>query len=415
MTEPSFAPPNSALLQDDLLFHVAQVVEEGFPIGPGFLHALNCLIEAVVLHPTIFCDPSAPGTTPTPGHLNLNDSTLIQSLTKEGVLVRFPESDIVDNYLQSNGVDYTYIDFLRDHHWRNDSFSFKSIAAEAKYLRFMAAIAEEAPALFQLKTLTDGDTPIDPIGADLVSRGMPIENLILLEGHNHTINAYVDLSRLLGLNLYIAENAMPHHVGAIHAVNNRARELYVKLTNELITLDADDSGETGFQLISMPELTRTVLARCKGDIRALGTEIMQLREKHSGFRNYLNEYDQSWKKATSKKERLKLQATFDNSWKVLLEQGNKPKDRIIYKLWDILKKPTEILSATGDMFANKGRSYAVVGQVRGFHAFWNELLDAPVAAKNHELLSGFGIPLADEIIWSSSKKLSETVRGMCIK
>ena len=45
---------NKALFYDETLLCICDVVENGMPIGPGFLHALSTLIEAAVIHETIF-------------------------------------------------------------------------------------------------------------------------------------------------------------------------------------------------------------------------------------------------------------------------------------------------------------------------------------------------------------------------
>ncbi len=48
---------NQALIQDEILLAICLVLEHGWPAGPIFLHALNTLIETVVVHDVVYFDP----------------------------------------------------------------------------------------------------------------------------------------------------------------------------------------------------------------------------------------------------------------------------------------------------------------------------------------------------------------------
>jgi len=190
-------------------------------------------------------------------------------------------------------------------------------------------------------------------------------------------------------------------------------ELYEQIVEELEQYDSDDIGKTEFISIAMPELTRIVLRNAKGNLNALSSEILAIRRRHRHFRKYLTDFDDEWGTATTKRQRHKLQTDFENAWKALLEGEQRPKERLMYKLWDVLENPTEILQPLGNELPSKGLKLAVVSQVRGLHAFCENLLDAHVATQNMKLLGGFQRNLAEADIWYAAANLGASISTYC--
>jgi hypothetical protein len=342
--------PNSALFQDDLLMQVVQPLDLGYPMGPSFVHALSTLIEGVVLHDNNFFDPLATFSSAGAGlQGHLRQSSLIQDLKVGGALHLLPSSLDVDLRFEQLGIDYQMIDLVREISWTSGGTSFTNPAEEARYARSMSELLIGFPALFSSQDLLDDeDLPITSEADQLLQMGMDIENLIHIEGQNHRLSAMQDFCQPLRLNLYTNHASLPNHLGAIRRNNSVARKTYEQMTRLIGELDDDMVEGDAFSAIEMPELSRLVLRNCKGDISALSGEILAIREKHRNLRSYFTSYEEAWRTASTKRERSKLQNDFNNAWEALVKQHHQPRDRIIYKLWGILKNPTQILGAVGD-------------------------------------------------------------------
>jgi hypothetical protein len=79
------------------------------------------------------------------------------------------------------------------------------------------------------------------------------------------------------------------------------------------------------------------------------------------------------------------------------------KDRLIYRVWDLLKDPTKILQAIGDVFVARGRKEAAIGRVHGLKAFWNAALDAPPNDVTESNLRRLLPRMAEGRVWSTAQ------------
>jgi hypothetical protein len=57
------------------------------------------------------------------------------------------------------------------------------------------------------------------------------------------------------------------------------------------------------------------------------------------------------------------------------------------------------------LLVKKGRTLAVTGQIRGLHAFWEEMLDAPTQEDNYAALAGFNVGIAAPKVWQAKRTL----------
>ena len=109
---------NTAIVYDELLMDIVSVLEYGWPAGPTFFHSLGSLIEAAVIHETVFFDPinyfGRPDLSGDDITSKLLASEFIQELLKEKALVPFPNWNDVEPYLASIGNDYQAGEFLAD-------------------------------------------------------------------------------------------------------------------------------------------------------------------------------------------------------------------------------------------------------------------------------------------------------------
>lgn len=405
--------PNSSLFQDDLLMQVVQPLDMEYPMGPSFVHALSTLIEGVVLHDINYFDPLATfdsGGSGVQGYIR--QSSLIHDLKSGGALHLLPSALDVDLRFEQLGIDYEMIDLVREIIWTSEGTSFTKPASEARYVRVMTELLLAFPTLFSSQDILDeNDRPITPEAEMLINMGMDIENLIHIEGQNHRISALQTFCKPLRINLYTNHASLPNHLGMIKHSNSLSRRLYEQMTRELGELDDDSVEGDDFSAIEMPELSRLVLRNCRGDISALSSEILAIRYKHRDLRSFLTSYEEAWRTASTKRERSKLQNDFNNAWEALVKQHRQPRDRIVYKLWGILKNPTQIPVAVGDELVKLGRKWAVSGQVKGLHTLWADLLDAPTARENFSLLASFKLGVADDELWKAHLNLAAAVQN----
>jgi len=91
---------NSALLQDESLLNVFLVLEQGWPAGPSFLHALNTLVETTVLHEHVYFDPlhnfDRVDLNPEGITSQIRGSSMVQLLLGEGAIEQLPKDVALD-------------------------------------------------------------------------------------------------------------------------------------------------------------------------------------------------------------------------------------------------------------------------------------------------------------------------------
>jgi hypothetical protein len=129
---------NSSAVQEEALVTIALVLDHGWPAGPVFLHALNTVIEAVVLNEHIYFDPRR--RTGQSGHTGtieeiLESSDFLQLLMRDKALELFPEEHVIEERLAAVGTGYSYMNFIADACWTTDSFAYGSPQDEANRLR----------------------------------------------------------------------------------------------------------------------------------------------------------------------------------------------------------------------------------------------------------------------------------------
>ena len=84
---------NTALIQDEVLINVSNVIEKGWPAGPSFLNSLGSLIEAAAIHDKVYFNPMG-HTLEVETHDDrvpslLLESDFVQQLIREGILSVF--------------------------------------------------------------------------------------------------------------------------------------------------------------------------------------------------------------------------------------------------------------------------------------------------------------------------------------
>ncbi|MFL6352363.1 MAG: hypothetical protein ACJ74Z_11015 [Bryobacteraceae bacterium] len=421
---------NQALIQDETLLAICMVLENGWPAGPCFQHALNTLIETVVLHEKVYFDVRreygrSDLRKATVGAL-LKESSFVRLLVDEKVVCELPCDEDLDALLVAQTRDYDHVDFLTDVAYSDQSFAYASPEAEANRLMMYLDVVNTSVELLKPQTLVAGPYPdSDDIEVyeggkefflTLLGRqiGLSDEDLIFIEGLNRRAKGFLDLARHAGLHLQPFYLALPHQLGAIHSNNAVALRLWQQLNDRFNTLEFESAEETNFRRQPIPLLSEVLLGRCKDSQHAIGLELLNLRHDHTTFRNYLTEYELRWNAATSKRERTRMRNDFDQALEKLLEREKHASTRVIYTLWDLIKEPTKMLKTLGDKLADKGRSEYIIQRVRGLHDFWADLANSPPAGLAQEQFRRLFPNRVDESTWELGEKFAETVNSKMV-
>jgi len=422
---------NHAVIQDEILLTICLVLEDGWPAGPTFLHALNTIIETVVVHEEVYFDPlhqlgrddisehTVPGI--------LRNSTFVRSLIREGVIRKFPNESIIDKHLVSKGREYSYADFLTDAYWSADSFAYGNPEGEANRLELYVDLVSKAAPLLEPQQITPLATIGEPeegqaklmgahgLLATMLANSISLNDrdLKFIEGLNFRAKALLDLSLNTGLHLHPFYLALPHQIGAIRSNNLRALELFRTIQNRVDSIEDQQQriGQSAFMRVPIPALTEVVLGRCKDSSRAIAPELLAMRNTHRSFRHYLTTYEQKWNQAQTKKERWDLKREFDDALKLVLEREARPSSRLVYTLWDIVKEPTKLLTALGDKLVKRGKEEQIIGRVKGLHDFWRDLAEAPPSDLMRTHFNRLFSKRSDDRTWILGQQLAEAVNG----
>ncbi len=408
-------PQNSALLQNELILEVVTVLEGQKPAGPDALHAIVGLIEACVIHEEIWVDlmaDSRGGDIPSA----YMDHPLIKGLMDQGVLRRPPTNDELNDCFSAVGAKFDMVDFIAD--FRSTLQPFTVIgASEATAYEMSAQIVREVPQAFRQEWLTTPDDqeayertvraglnePRGPEGPALIKLGFSESELETIEGWNGQGRALSRYAGLLGLNLYITPRAAPHILGSQANRNEIARKVYQRLTNEAESKTATDIGQSAFSYHPIPPIVATVLGQSAGNPAELLDAILSARHKFRAVRKYLTDFETRWARTTTVRERKVLQDEIDAGLAAVAGLTLAGKDRLIYRVWDLVKDPTKILQTIGDVLVARGRKEAAIGRVQGLRAFWKATLDAPpgdITASNIRRL----VPkMAEDQVWSAAQ------------
>jgi hypothetical protein len=314
---------NTALIQDEILINIATVLEEDWTAGPSFLYALGSLIEAAVIHDKVYFDPMRSSTLERQQddtiHAFLKESSFVQKLISEDVLVLFPPDSQVNKYLKAHGREYEFINFMMDYYYEQASFVRHYPEGDATEFKYFTWIMKNAPSLFAQDTLIEREVPgvalvLTTEGLKAQLLGLDRQAMIELEALNRKARAYLELTKNLGINLYPVLLALPFQINAIKVSNSQAKSIYKQIVNEAISLEDDLEDEDYFSRVPIPPLAQIALVRCKGSVVALADEIIELRYRHRKFRQYLTDYEREWETAKTRKERRKLKNDFTNAW-----------------------------------------------------------------------------------------------------
>jgi len=379
---------NCGYLYEETLTDITTVVEGGWPAGPSFFHSLGSLVEAVIIHEHVYFDALNYSRHPRSGEditSHILQSEFAKHLIADSAIEPFPVAEEVNKHLEAIGKEYSVMDFWEGSVWDpTATFTIAIPGRELNALQIALDLTQvpdvlsghylidspEYPALggpvtgilenssravlYLLDKSSGKPTAIENAGVmrAVSELGFSPADIRHIDALNHRARAHVDLGRELGINIYPPLRALSHQFGGVRASNTEARRLYddleSKFRQKLSVTEDTEVGSERYARVSIPPLVQIVLQKCGDNPRALGVEICHLRHSHREFRNYLTGFERAWKSATTRQERLKLRSEFGNAWETLSKGIDQPSTRLLYQLWDIIKKPTDLLQGMGD-------------------------------------------------------------------
>ena len=356
----------------------------------------------------------------------LKNSDFVKLLVQESAIRLFPETPVIDAFFVAQGRNYSFAQFLADFHWSRDSFVYADPTDEADRLNAYVDVVSKAPLLLEPRKWVPNSIKLESgdelklvegqqLSAMILEKQLSLGegDLLFIEGLNYKAKAFLDLAQNVGLHLHPFYLSLPHQIGAIRQNNSRAMELFRQLEEGVKALpeQKDSVGESQFQRSPIPALTEVVLGRCKDSPRSIALELLELRNVHRKFRDYLTTYERNWNLAHTKRERWKLKLEVDNAVKMLLEKERRPGTRVIYTLWDFIKEPSKIVKTIGDKVVKRGQDKYVVGRVKGLHDFWNDLASSPPSDVVNLQFNRLFPRRSDEQTWEAGRKLAAAINA----
>lgn len=419
-------PSNSALMHDDLLVEAVLALEGEKAARPDAFEAISAILEACIIHDEVWIDPLGGGDGGGGIRGKFLAHPILAGLVREGALRRAPAVADLDARLSELGVDYDMTDFTRDLRFTTSSFSVAE-ASEGIAYELASQILTEVPSAFGSEWLTE---PSDPTayekmvqvglgdargkeGTKLQKLGFTEPELITLEGWNGQGRALSRFAGLLGLNLYITPRVTPHILGACNRQNGIARRAYERLAAKAEDAITPEVGSNSTTYHKIPPVVARTLELAKGESSALVDAVLTMRYELRGLRSCLAQFEAAWVAAATVGDRKRLERDLDGGIKAISDLAMGEQDRLLYRVWDLVKDPTKILQAMGDLLVARGRREAAIGRVQGLRAFWKATLDSPTEERTQILFRRIVPRMAEQRTWKVAegfcKRLEATI------
>lgn len=463
---------NSVLLQDEILYNVVDVIENGAPIGPAFAVSLATLIESVVFSERTYfdvfrcvSDADEPSMSVRP---RLGQSDLIGWLQKEDLLTAFPLSRQIDRQLARAGIKYDTTDFANGFLQTPKTFYMEAAEESVPYAVGITLLKDKIGQLLspqQLVPQSEDDSILfgeDARAAVLEMHGKQLgferRSLVVIEGLNYRAKALLDLTNHLGLHLEPYFSALPHLLGAIRYTNMKSRIVLAALfentdapldcfadqatahaLKELCRNARDPKGQgdvtgkfeakrlleiiyektdaieapPGLFQVPIDPLCEMAVRMCKGDPQALNRVLPELRMTYAPLRKSLTEIERKMPSLKTKGDVDKIRSQFEEEWtKTAHRDHNSLVRRLFIGLIDIAISPAELLGRV-----LKGlEATEIVGQlsnrIRGLHDFCSDLRSEPRSGANgNTLFALFPENELNEPAWKMGVHFSQLVNS----
>jgi hypothetical protein len=399
---------NAALLTDGLLLEAASVVGNAGRVNPSTMHALNSLTEATVLHEFVYCGLHSTFGQP---HPLVENSEIMRQLAKEKVLgqptihwlsgLKTGEFDIAD--LMDNVVGVG----LDDEHELANIGLLTDIASRMSFLDFQdpdriraqygvslgstsrAAQVDDMSLYSRFRQLFAGTEPPSPLDVAVV--------------HELTrkCRGYWTLAQALDLQIYPSLLEIPVFLALFRDPRCGPPETVRLMKNEL-RLDG------WFERMAVPPFLSLVL---RDTPERFGSGLLQLRERHAGFRGALTELKTSWANAATVGEQRDLYVRFRDAWRGLMSR----EDRVVRtRVSHVVAKG--ILSfgkSLMDTAIEFDRDQQAIVRVQGIVDLWKDLESAPSIERSRDLMNAaYPGRVAAQEHWVRISQLVRPFEGM---
>lgn len=359
---------NRALLTTDVIIDAGRLLDSS-TIGPGEFHALNSLIEAIVLHEKAYVYelPDSP------------PSKLYEDLVRYEVLEPSQTADIFEDELTTRGLEELAGEVLLDRAYGRNIVAYSPEGA-IETLRCLIEY-EKHLGFSRMSQLQQDNEEIALHFARLLS--FSTDDVILLDDTFRKMRAVGTCAVELNLEIYTGLVSRPFLLDYLNSRRRGALQLFERMKVELD--DVDDSDLPQWRRFEIPALTQVVLQNCRDSSAALVVELLALREQLASFRETLTAQALDLKTAKTRGEKRRVRKEAEKAWNALLTKQDTT-SRLTHQLWDIAKNPLKIHEKVGDKLVEKDKLDQAVQKVQGLTDLWSVLSDAPTIEANATLL-----------------------------
>jgi hypothetical protein len=402
---------NSAIVTVDVLLDASRLLRPDHQASPADYHALNSLVEAAVLHNELFV--------PWPSTEDL-DNALIAPLVAEEILI--PAGiDRIQTELMDRGRwdDEILADLVWGRAVGADNGSGAAHLLE-EFVRFDERIGLlHVIEMDELLLGPDLLSPAPPGTEELLDTaekaGYTEEDITNLASTSRHLRGASKIVEELGFEIYTGLLFRPFLLSHWSAKRREARKLFDTMKDKLNL--ADLIAIPAWSRIEIPEMTGALLRRIEGDPERLGEELLHLREKHSGYRLWMSQYQSALQSASTPGELLRQDAKLKQSWAATLQHEIPRKSRLLHwgrRARNIASHPTPVGAAgeVFDEFIERCADSAARNWVAGLTDLWRELANAPTIRMNIGLITDAFGSEPDYEIWERTRGLSERLERL---
>ena len=381
---------NSAVLTTDILVDATRTLAPGGAATPLEFHSLNSLIEAAVLHNELYVPWGVPNE-------EVRENPVLKLLQDEQIL-HVHSYDLLAEELQARNL--FDISILEDMNW---SGGFISGGTPAETVDTLGALIDFDTNLGLSRAIGVDElmmTVIDESRDSVTQRswaalfapaiGFVEDDIRIIAGTSHSVRGSNRIAQELGLEMYTGLIFRPFLLGHWSDERRGARRLYARMQKELD--DLNDTDIPGWSRIEIPILTQIVLRNCQGDPKALGPEILALRERQGRYRVSMSEYRVAANTAKTRGEKRKIRMEHAHDWNSLISKDRKATGtvtRLIHRVLRIAGNPTP-LSVGGELtdeLVHQVDLARAAPKIDGLTDLWAELSDAPTIEQNIRLIA----------------------------
>ena len=388
---------NSALLSADVLVDANKMFQSPPSVTPADLHALNSLIEAAVLHDTLYLF-----------ELPADKELGFDQLFQWGILEKEPIASQCERALEASGLTDVANDVLLDRYWGQEFVGYSSDTLVDTLEGFVEY--EKGLGFAQMSRLLDSDALGERIATHAagVLRFTPAD-VLAIDATYRRMRAAATVATELGLHLYTGLVSRPFVLDYFNVKRSASQQIFEQLKKEFDDWDASEQPE--WRRIRVPALTQVVLQNCKDKPGAIANEIHRVRDQLQGFRRSMTEQTRALQQAKTRGEKLRIRRETDAALAAAMEKMQTG-ERLVHTVWDVVKNPLTAHQKIGDRFVAQDKLNQAVDKVHGLTDLYALLRDAPTLEQNTQLLRTLFQVECDARQWNRVQKVAQDLESL---